>query len=190
MAFKSARAWEAWLARNHKESLGVWLRIARKASSVSSVTYAEALDVALCYGWIDGQKRAADTRTWLQKFTPRRPGSQWSQRNRARIAELTAAGRMRSAGRRAVAEAKRTGMWAAAYASSAAARVPPDLQRALAADPVAQRSFDQLDGANRYAILYRLQTAARATTRQQRLERFVAMLHRGETLHPPRAKRR
>jgi len=188
VSFKSAKAWESWLAAHHASSTGIWLRIAKKDSGLASVSYAEALDVSLCYGWIDGQKRPADNRSWLQKFTARRPGSAWSQRNRARVAELTEAGRMRPAGRRAVAEAKRSGKWAKAYASPARATVPADLGRALAADPVAKAFFEQLDSANRYAILYRLQTAASAATRAQRLARFMAMLRRHQTLHP--SKRR
>ncbi len=190
VSFKSAKAWESWLAANHASSTGIWLRIAKKGTEVASVSYAEALDVSLCYGWIDGQKRPGDHRTWLQKFTPRKPGSPWSRRNRTRVAELTDAGRMRPAGRRAVAEAKRSGKWAKAYASPATATVPADLRRALAADPAAKAFFGQLDSANRYAILYRLQTAARAETRAQRLERFMGMLRRHETLHPPRAQKR
>jgi uncharacterized protein YdeI (YjbR/CyaY-like superfamily) len=190
VSFKSAKAWESWLAANHASSTGIWLRIAKKDAGVASVSYAEALDISLCYGWIDGQKRPGDRLSWLQKFTPRRPGSSWSQRNRARVAELTDTGRMRPAGRRAVAEAKRSGKWARAYASPATARVPADLRRALATDPVAKAFFQQLDSANRYAVLYRLQTAASAATRARRLERFMAMLRRHETLHPPRARKR
>ena len=190
VSFRSAKAWESWLAANHASSTGIWLRIAKKDTGLASISYAEALDVSLCYGWIDGQKRPGDNRSWLQKFTPRRPDSPWSQRNRARVAELTDAGRMRPAGWRAVAEAKRSGKWAKAYASPATARVPADLGRALATDPVAKAFFEQLDSANRYAILYRLQTAASAATRAQRLERFMAMLRRHETLHPSRAQKR
>ena len=189
VSFKSAKAWESWLAANHASSTGIWLRIAKKDSGMASVSYPEALDISLCYGWIDGQKRHGDRRSWLQKFTPRRPGSAWSRRNRTRVAELTDAGRMRPAGRRAVAEAKRSGKWAKAYASPATARVPADLRRALATDPIAKAFFEQLDSANRYAVLYRLETAASAATRAQRLERFMAMLRRHETLHPPREKR-
>jgi uncharacterized protein YdeI (YjbR/CyaY-like superfamily) len=190
VSFKSAKAWESWLAANHASSPGIWMRIAKKDTGLASVSYAEALDASLCYGWIDGQKRPGDSRSWLQKFTPRRSASPWSQRNRTRVAELTDAGRMRPAGRRAVEEAKRSGKWAKAYASPAKARVPADLGRALATDPVAKAFFEQLDSANRYAILYRLQTAGSAATRAQRLERFMAMLHRHETLHPPRAQKR
>src|SRR5262245_32678572 len=190
VSFKSAKTWESWLAANHASSTGIWLRIAKKDTGVASVSYAEALDVSLCYGWIDGQKRPGDRRSWLQKFTPRRAGSAWSQRNRARVGELTDAGRMRPAGRRAVAEAKRSGKWGKAYASAATAGIPADLRRALAADPAAKAFFEQLDSANRYAILYRLQTAASAETRAQRLERFMAMLRRHETLHPPRGQKR
>src|SRR5215510_9549965 len=138
VSFKSAKAWESWLAANHASSTGIWLRMAKKDTGVASVSYAEALDVGLCYGWIDGQKRPGDNRSWLQKFTPRRPDSTWSQRNRARVAELTEVGSMRPAGRRAVAQAKRSGKWAKACASPATARVPADLRRALATDPVAK----------------------------------------------------
>lgn len=190
VSFKIAKAWESWLAANHASSTGIWLRIAKNDTGVVSVSYAEALDVSLCYGWIDGQKLPGDRRTWLQKFTPRRAGSAWSQRNRARVGELTDAGRMRAAGRRAVAEAKRSGKWGKAYTSAATAGIPADLRRALAVDPAAKAFFEQLDSANRYAILYRLRTAARAETRAQRLERFMAMLRRHETLYPPRGQKR
>jgi uncharacterized protein YdeI (YjbR/CyaY-like superfamily) len=190
VSFKSAKAWESWLAANQASSTGIWLRIAKKDSGLASVSYAEALDVSLCYGWIDGQKRPGNHRSWLQKFTPRRPDSTWSQRNRARVAELSDAGRMRAAGRRAVAQARRSGKWARAYASPAKARVPADLGRALATDSVAKAFFEQLDTANRYAVLYRLQTATSAAARAQRLERFMAMLRRHETLHPPRSQKR
>lgn len=181
--FKTAAAWERWLAGHHTNSPGLWLRIAKVSSDLRSVTYAEALDVALCYGWIDGLKKSFDADSWLQKFTPRGRRSLWSKINCGKVAELTEAGRMQPAGLAAVARAKENGQWDAAYDSARTATVPPDLQRALDRHPRAKAFFATLTGSNRYAILVRIQTAKRAETRERRIRQFIEMLERGETLH-------
>lgn len=182
--FKDAGAWETWLAKQHAKSAGLWLRIAKAASGVSSVSYAEALDVALCYGWIDGQKKSLDDQTWLQKFTPRGKRSIWSKINREKVQRLIESGRMQAAGLEAIERAKANGQWNAAYDSHRTSVVPDDLQQALAANPTAQTFFATLNSANRYAILYRIQTVKRAETRAKKIEQFVAMLERGEVFHP------
>jgi len=183
LEFPDREAWATWLAEHGRSSAGVWLKLARKDGGGRSVTYAEALDVALCHGWIDGQKGAIDERHWRQRFTPRGPRSRWSKRNRGRAEELIAAGEMAPAGLREVEAARADGRWEAAYDSPATAEVPADLQAALDADPAARDFFAGLDGANRYAILYRLQEARRPETRARRLEKFVAMLHEGRRIH-------
>ncbi|HXH62566.1 MAG TPA: YdeI/OmpD-associated family protein, partial [Gemmatimonadales bacterium] len=166
-----------------RTSNGVWLRIAKRDSGRPSVTYPEALETALCFGWIDGQKRPGDTRTWLQKFTPRRPRSIWSRINRTKIAALTRQGRMRAAGRAAVERAKQGGQWSAAYHSQSRAVIPPDFRAALDGAPAAKAFFATVTSANRYAVLYRIQTAKRPETRARRIREFIAMLRRKETLH-------
>jgi uncharacterized protein YdeI (YjbR/CyaY-like superfamily) len=176
-------AWADWLAQHGESSSGVWLKLARKDGGERSLTYAEALDVALCHGWIDGQKGAVDERHWRQRFTPRTPRSRWSKRNRQRAEELLAAGEMAPAGMREVEAARADGRWEAAYDSSATAEVPPDLRAALDADPAARDFFAGLDRANRYAILYRLQEARRPETRARRLEKFLVMLREGRRIH-------
>jgi uncharacterized protein YdeI (YjbR/CyaY-like superfamily) len=176
-------AWADWLAQHGESSSGVWLRLARKDGGERSLTYAEALDVALRHGWIDGQKGAIDDRHWRQRFTPRTPRSRWSKRNRRRAEELLAAGEMAPAGVREVEAARADGRWQAAYDSPATAEVPPDLQAALAADPAAREFFERLDRANRYAILYRLGEARRPETRARRLEKFLIMLREGRRIH-------
>ncbi len=183
MAFTSAQSWETWLAQQAAGAAGVWLKIAKKASGIESVTYAEALDVALCYGWIDGQKGSFDESFFLQKFTPRRPRSRWSKINRVKVAALIASGRMQPAGLLEVDRAKADGRWDAAYDSPRTATVPADLQAALDAVPAAQALFPTLSSANRYAILYRIQDAKRPETRARRIAAFVAMLAEGKTLH-------
>ena len=183
LPFASAAAWEAWLEDEHARAGGVWLKIAKKDTGVASVTHAEALDVALCFGWIDGQRRALDATWFLQRFTPRKRGSRWSQINVAKVARLTADGRMRPAGLAQVEAARADGRWASAYAGQRTATVPDDLRAALDANPAAAAFFATLRGANRYAVLYRVQDAKRPETRARRIERFVAMLERGETLH-------
>jgi uncharacterized protein YdeI (YjbR/CyaY-like superfamily) len=176
-------AWAEWLERNHASSLGVWLRIAKAGSGEASASYAEALDVALCHGWIDGQKRPLDERFWLQRFSPRTSRSRWSKRNRARAEQLIEAGEMAPAGLEEIERARADGRWEAAYDSPATATVPPDLQAALDANPAAAAFFAGLDGANRYAILYRVQEARRPETRARRIATFVAMLAEGRRIH-------
>jgi uncharacterized protein YdeI (YjbR/CyaY-like superfamily) len=183
-AFASQSAWEEWLEANHTSSDGIWMKLAKKASGVPSVTYPEAVESALCFGWIDGQKKPFDAEWWLQKFTPRRRGSPWSRINRDKAEELIRDGRMRSTGHAAIELAKANGRWAAAYQSAVSATVPPDLQLALDNSPVAAAAFAQLSRANRYAILYRIQDAKRPETRQKRLDHYVAMLERGDRPHP------
>ena len=183
LEFPDRHAWADWLAEHCESSAGVWLKLARKHAGGRSVTYAEALDVALCHGWIDGQKGAIDERHWRQRFTPRGPRSRWSKRNRGRAEELIASGEMAPAGLREVEAARADGRWEAAYDSSATAAVPADLQAALDADPAAREFFAGLDRANRYAILYRLQEARRSETRARRLEKFMGMLREGNRIH-------
>lgn len=182
--FADQKAWEGWLARNHSASAGVWLRMGRKGSGVQSVSYAEALDVALCYGWIDAQKKAESEQAWLQRFTPRRPKSIWSKVNRAKVAALIAAGRMQAAGLEQIERAKKDGRWEAAYDSPASAEVPEDLAAALKRNAKAKAFFATLNSANRYAILWRIQTAKKAETRARRITEYVAMLERHEKFHP------
>jgi uncharacterized protein YdeI (YjbR/CyaY-like superfamily) len=182
--FKDAAAWDAWLATQHAKSAGLWLRIAKAASNVKSVSYAEALDVALCYGWIDGQRRAFDDKTYLQKFTPRGKRSIWSKINREKVQRLIESGRMQSAGLEAIDRAKANGQWDAAYDSHRTASVPDDLQGALDAHPNAKAFFATLNRTNRYAVLFRIQTAKRAETRAKKIEQLVDMLERHEVFHP------
>ncbi len=174
--FKSAQAWERWLEEHHATSPGVWLKIAKKGTGNESVSYAEALNVALCFGWIDGQANKFDDEYWLQKFTPRRPRSPWSAINRDRAMLLIEQARMREAGLLEVERARQDGRWDAAYASQSKAVVPDDLQKALDENEAARAFFNQLDSANRYAILYRVNTAKRPETRQKRIAQFVEML--------------
>lgn len=181
--FKNDAAWEAWLTRNHDKSTGLWLRIAKAGSSVKSVSYAEALDVALCYGWIDGQKKAFDDATWLQKFTPRGKRSMWSKINRQKVMRLVESGRMQQSGLEAVERAKTNGQWDSAYDSHRTSTVPEDFQRALDAHPQAKAFFATLSSANRYAILFRIQTVKKAATRAKKIEQFVSMLERHEVVH-------
>jgi uncharacterized protein YdeI (YjbR/CyaY-like superfamily) len=182
--FASSAEWEAWLEAEHATSRGLWLKLAKKGAGVDSVSYPEAVEVALCYGWIDGQAGSVDERFWLQKFTPRGPRSKWSQINRDRVAELQRAGRMRPAGLAEVERARQDGRWDAAYEPPSRATVPDDLQRALDASPAARAAFDALDGRNRYAILYRLHDAKKPETRARRLDQFLAMLAEGRKLYP------
>ena len=184
VSFASPAEWRAWLHAEHAASPGVWLKIAKRDSGVASVTYSEALDVALCFGWIDGQKRALDEIHWLQRFTPRGPRSRWSRINRDRALALIERGEMHPSGQRQIEAARADGRWDAAYAGARAATVPDDLQAALDADDRAREFFATLDGANRYAILYRVQEAKRPETRARRIAKYVAMLAAGEKLHP------
>jgi uncharacterized protein YdeI (YjbR/CyaY-like superfamily) len=192
MGFPTQADLEAWLAENHGSSRGIWLKIAKKGAGVDSVTYPEAVEAALCYGWIDGRKDPLDGTHWLQRFTPRQVRSPWSKINATNAEALMAAGRMRPAGLREVERAKVDGRWQSAYAGQRDSMMPDDLQAALDASPAAQDMFGKLSGANRYAILYRVHDAKRPETRERRIREFVAMLERGETLHPqnPRPKSR
>ncbi len=183
--FRSQAAWAVWLERQHEKSPGVWLGFAKKSSGLASVTYAQALEVALCYGWIDGQTKSVDAAWYRQRFTPRRPRSKWSQINRASVERLHARGRLSAAGIREMEAAQRDGRWAAAYPSPSNMTPPEDLQAALEAHPKARQFFELLDSTNRYAILYRLHDARKPETRARRLKEFVRMLKAGETLHPP-----
>jgi uncharacterized protein YdeI (YjbR/CyaY-like superfamily) len=183
--FKDDAAWEAWLAKQHAKSSGVWLRIAKAASKVKSVSYAGALDVALCYGWIDGQKKAFDDDAWIQRFTPRARRSAWSKINRDKVQRLAESGRMRPAGLEAVERAKTNGQWDAAYDSHRTSTVPDDFQRALDAHPKAKAFFATINSANRYAILFRIQTVKKAETRARKIEEFIGMLERHEVIHSP-----
>src|SRR6476661_1145341 len=172
----------AWFAEQHAHHRGFWLKIA-KAGAAETVNYAEALEVALCHGWIDGQKRGHDETHWLQRFTPRGPRSKWSQINRDKAEALIKAGRMHPAGQAQVDAAKADGRWAAAYAGQRSATVPDDLADALAADPQAKAFFETLSGANRFAILYRVHDAKKPQTRAARIAKFVEMCHNHETVH-------
>lgn len=183
MQAESEEAWEQWLEAHHAASDGVWLKLAKKGSGVPSVTYAEAVTVALCFGWIDGQSKRLDDRFYLQRFTPRRPRSIWSKINCAKALALMAEGRMRPAGLREVERAQADGRWDAAYDPPSKATVPDDLQAALAENPAAQAFFAGLNSRNRYAILQRIQTAKRPETRQKRIAATINMLAEGRKLY-------
>ena len=184
MSFATCQDWEAWLSEHHADTKGVWLKLAKKGSGISSVSYAEALDSALCYGWIDGQKAPFDEQYWLQKFTPRGPKSMWSKVNCDKVAALQAEGRMQPAGLRQVELAKADGRWEAAYDSQRTIGVPPDLESELDRHPEAREFFRTLDSANRYAILRRIQTAKKPETRSARIQKFIGMLSRREKIFP------
>ena len=181
--FATQRGFEAWLRKNHASSEGVWLLIAKPGAEEPSVTYQQAVDSALCYGWIDGQKKPLDAQHWLQRFTPRRARSLWSKTNRTKAEALIESGRMQPSGLAEVDRARSDGRWDTAYDGARTAVVPPDLERALDARPEARAFFARLDGANRYAVLWRVQTAKRAETRSRRIETLVEMLARGEKIH-------
>src|SRR4051812_21629612 len=183
IAFASEAEWRRWLGKQHAVSPGVWLKIAKKNADITTVTYDEAIEVALCYGWIDGQKKSYDDTHWLQRFTPRRPRSRWSQINRDKAERLIATKKMKAAGREEVDRAKADGRWDAAYAGSRTMTIPDDLQQALACNKKAMSFFTTLDSANRYAILYRVQDAKRPETRAKRIATFVQMLSEGKKLH-------
>jgi uncharacterized protein YdeI (YjbR/CyaY-like superfamily) len=187
--FATQAAWAEWLEEKHRNSEGLWLRLAKKGSALRSVTYGEALEVALCYGWIDGQKRGESEQAWLQRFLARSPNSVWSKINRDKAVALIASGRMKAAGFEAIEAAKTAGRWDAAYESPKAAKVPEDLQVALDASPRAREFFQSLDGANRYAVLFRIQTVKKAETRARKIREFIEMLERNERIHPPRKMR-
>jgi uncharacterized protein YdeI (YjbR/CyaY-like superfamily) len=182
--FEQPGAWSDWLARNHESSRGVWLKMAKKASGIASINYQEALEVALMWGWIDGQKQSHDTTSWLQRFTPRGPKSIWSKINREKALALIAAGKMKPAGLVEVERAKKDGRWEAAYDSQSRAAVPDDLAAALAANPRAAEFFATLNSTNRYAVLFRVHHAKKAETRARRIATFIEMLARHEKLYP------
>ena len=183
-----AEALREWLLSNHATSTGVWLALSRKGGTVTTLTWQQAVDEALCFGWIDGQARKGDQDISWIRFTPRTARSSWSQRNVAHVARLEAQGRMLPPGRAAVEAAKADGRWAVAYAPPSEAEVPPDLVAAIAANPAAQAMFDVLTKTNRFAIIYRVNAVKRAQTRERKISEFVAMLARHETVYPQKAR--
>jgi uncharacterized protein YdeI (YjbR/CyaY-like superfamily) len=189
LVLTDASAWRRWLADHHVQAAGAWLVLAKKGTTEpTSLTYDQALEEALCHGWIDGQTGRRDESTYKQRFTPRRTRSAWSKRNVGIVGRLSSEGRMQAAGLAAVAAAKADGRWDAAYAGSATIEMPDDLAGALDAEPRARAMFEILSSQNRYAVLYRIDAAKRADTRARRIQQFVAMLARGETIHPQRRK--
>jgi uncharacterized protein YdeI (YjbR/CyaY-like superfamily) len=184
LAFPHAAAWREWLASEGERSPGAWLKIAKKGAAASTVSYAEALEVALCFGWIDGQKGSLDDEFWLQRFCPRKPGSKWSRINTEKAGALIDAGRMRPAGLREVEQAKADGRWERAYAGQRSATVPDDLRRALDASPAASEFFETISSANRFAIVYRIDAVKRPETRARKVAQYVQMLAEHKTLHP------
>lgn len=186
--FASAALFEQWMVGQHPDSKGIWLKLAKQGSGVASVSKAEAIEVALCHGWIDGQLNPYDERFWLIRFTPRSAKSRWSEINRATVTRLMAEGRVSPAGLAQIEAARQDGRWDAAYAPQSKAEAPADLLAALEANSAAKAFFATLKGANRYAVLYRIQDAKTPATRQARIEKFVAMLARGEVVHPPKPK--
>lgn len=183
MFFTTSEEWEEWLSKNHQTADGVWLKFAKKDSGVTSVNYAEALDVALCYGWIDGQARSIDATYYQQKFTPRRNKSMWSKRNIDKVAKLIADGRMQAAGLAAIEDAKKNGRWDNAYDAPKNMEVPSELADALNANPDAKAFFDTLNKTNRYAFCFRVQTAMKPETKRARIEKLITMLKNGEKLY-------
>jgi uncharacterized protein YdeI (YjbR/CyaY-like superfamily) len=179
----SAKAWERWLAKSHASADGIWLRLFKKHSQVASIDHAEALNAALCYGWIDGQIKKLDADSWLRKFTPRRPKSIWSKRNRELVERLMEAGKMKAAGLKEAQAAKADGRWDRAYDSPSKMTVPADFRKALAKNAEARKFFASLNKANLYAITWRLQTAKKPETRQKRMQAIIEMLAKGEKFH-------
>lgn len=184
--FATPAAWRSWLERNHRKSGGLWMRLAKKDSGLRSITYGEALEAALCYGWIDGQKRGESDEAWLQRFLPRSAKSIWSKINREKAQTLIASGRMQPVGLEAIESAKKCGSWDAAYDSQKSSKIPPDFHFALDANPRAREFFETLDSANRYAVLFRIQTVKKAETRIRKIAEFIEMLKRHERIHEPR----
>jgi uncharacterized protein YdeI (YjbR/CyaY-like superfamily) len=187
MAFASAADWEQFLSSQPRSSNGIWLKLAKKGSGIASISRQEAIDGALCYGWIDGQLQKFDERCWLVRFTPRSARSKWSSINQTRVLALIDMRRMKPAGLEQVKRAKADGRWEAAYPPQSQAEIPADLQLALDANPKAKRLFSKLDSANRYAILYRVHHATKPAARASKIEQYVQMLARGETIHPSKA---
>ncbi|HEY3876279.1 MAG TPA: YdeI/OmpD-associated family protein [Candidatus Kapabacteria bacterium] len=182
-SFASPKEFRTWLAKHHGKSNGIWLKVYKKSSAKATATYAEALDDALCFGWIDGQKKPFDEESWLQKFTPRRPRSGWSKANTEHVERLIEKNKMRAAGMKEVEAAKADGRWAAAYDRFSQARVSDDFLQALEKNPKAKAFYKTLNKTNLFSISYRLQTAKREETKQKRIKEIVAMLARGETFH-------
>ena len=183
LPFASEAEWEQWLEENHALADGVWVKMAKKETGIASVNHPQALDVALCFGWIDGQRLKFDEQYFLQKFTPRRSKSPWSKVNQDKVAALIEQGRMREAGLQEIERAKADGRWAMAYESQSKMGVPDDFQQELDKNPAAQVFFNQLNSVNRYAILYRITTAKKVDTRQKRIEKFIAMLNEGKKIY-------
>ena len=184
LPFASKKKWADWLAKQHDKSTGVWLKLAKKGSEIPSLTYDEAVDSALSYGWIDGQKKGFDDKYWLQKFTPRGPKSIWSKINTQKAEKLIKSGEMKPAGLKVIAAAKQDGRWDAAYESQKNISVPDDFQAALDKNAKAKAFFTTLNSVNRYAILFRIHNVKRAETRTKRIQQFVEMLERNEKLYP------
>jgi uncharacterized protein YdeI (YjbR/CyaY-like superfamily) len=183
LPFATKNKWAEWLSRQHGKSTGVWLKLAKKDSGISSVTYNEALEVALCYGWIDGQKKGFDDKYWLQKFTPRGTKSIWSKINTVKAEKLIASGEMKPAGLKAIEAAKQDGRWEAAYESQKNISIPEDFASALNQNKKAKAFFTTLNRVNRYAVLFRIHNAKKAETRARRIKQFVEMLEKGEKIH-------
>jgi uncharacterized protein YdeI (YjbR/CyaY-like superfamily) len=183
ISFETPAEWAQWLAANHAESSGVWLRMFKKGTGISSINYAEALDEALCYGWIDGQKNKYDERSWLQRFTPRRAKSIWSKINTGHVERLVKAGKMQAAGMKEIEAAKRDGRWQKAYDSHKNMTLPEDFLNELEKDPPAKTFFETLNKTNLYAIAFRLQTAKKPETREKRMKQILEMLAKGEKFH-------
>jgi len=186
--FKNARAFETWLRKHHASSDGLWLKIAKRGADEPSVTYPEAVEIALCWGWIDSQKKGLDDQHFLQRFTPRRARSIWSKVNVEKAAALIDAGRMQAPGHAQIEAAKADGRWAKAYDGARTSVLPEDLLAALEAEPRAKAFFASINAANRYAVLWRIQTAVKAETRAKRVAQLVAMLARGELIHASKPK--
>jgi uncharacterized protein YdeI (YjbR/CyaY-like superfamily) len=184
IAFKSQQAWDAWLTSQPAQSKGLWLKLAKKSSGIASVSKPEAIDTALCHGWIDGQLDSFDDNYWLVRFTPRQPTSKWSEKNRARALQLVELRRVQPAGLNEIERAKKDGRWNATYAPQSTAQVPDDLRAALAKNKNAKSFFETLDSHNRYAILHRIHDAKKAETRMARIEKYVTMLIEGKTIYP------
>ncbi|TGK12119.1 bacteriocin-protection protein [Leptospira fletcheri] len=181
--FSSRKEWEKWLKQNHDSSPGIWIKLSKKQSGIPSVSYEEALEIALCYGWIDGQKKPFDSEYWLQKFTLRKPKSIWSLKNREKAEELLSSGKIKPAGLKAIEEAKQNGAWDKAYASPSKIVVPEDFQKALDQNKKAGKFFETLDKTNRYAILFRIHNVKKAETRTRKIQEFVSMLEQGKKIH-------
>ena len=185
LSFNTIKELASWMAKNHEVlPQGIWIRLFKKDSGIKAITYSEALDVALCYGWIDGQKNSYDAESWIQKFTPRRPRSIWSKRNREHIARLDKSGKMKVAGIKQVEAAKADGRWEQAYDSPSNMVVPADFLKELAKNKNAENFFKTLNKTNTYAIVWRLQTAKKTETRDKRMKAILEMLKRGEKFHP------